>query len=130
MTTNQRKHVTQMSRREITRVLEHIQGLTLSGFDNPHVRERKSKWDVSDADIRQAIRSGELIECHANNYPDIRFVMRNDSGLRSICVCSNVSGEIITVWVNTVNDNHSTLRLAEYQWKADLTNVFDALGGK
>ncbi len=125
--TNQRKHVTQMSRHEIASILGHIQGLTLSGLDNPHVRERKHKWHVSDTDIRQAIRHGDLIECHANNLPDIRFVMRKDTGMRSICVCSNMTGEIVTVWVNTTNDHHSTLKTSEYQWKADLTHVFQGV---
>ncbi len=116
-----------MSKREIAFVLGHIQGLALKGFNNPHVIERKNKWNVTDNDIRQAFK-GDLIECHANNLPDIRFVMRKDEGLRSICVCANHTGEIITVWVNTTNDNHSTLKTSEYQWKADMQAVFSTLG--
>lgn len=118
-----------MSKREIASVLSHIQGLRVTGLDGAHITERMDKWNVSATDIRQAVKYGDLIECHANNLPDIRFVMRNDSGLRSICVCASHTGEVITVWVNTVNDHHSTLNTGEYQWTADMSNVFNALGG-
>lgn len=122
--TNQRKHITQMTRTEITAVTGHLRALSVKGLNNPHVIERKSKWNVTDAEIVSAVKHGDLIECHANNYPDIRMVTRKDEGMRSICVCCNKTGEIVTVWVNTVNDNHSTLRVDEYKWQADLTSVF------
>jgi hypothetical protein len=127
--TNQRKHVTQMTRNEVSAILDYIQGLRLTGFDNTHVAERKDKWCVSDGEIRQAIKRGDLIECHANNLPDVRMVMRADCGIRSVCVCLSHTGEIVTVWVNTTNDHHATLRTDEYQWKANLSHVFGALKG-
>lgn len=129
MVTDQRKHVSQMTRNEVNAITGHIARMNVKGLNNPHVRQRKDKWSVSDSEIISAVKYGELIEAHLNNFPDVRFVTRQDNGNRSICVCSNVSGEVITVWVNTVNDNHSTLRLSDYRLRVDLTSVLDTRKG-
>lgn len=127
--TNQRKHVTQMTQAERQAVTAFVRSRSnWSGLDNPHIRERKSKRSVTDADILSAIRLGNIIEAHANNYPAIRFVTRYQLGKRCICVCAAMHGDIVTVWVNNPGDNHKTLNRSEYQWRVNLTSVFNTRG--
>ena len=127
--TNQRKHVTQMLPTERQMVESFAYTLPFyKGLNNSHIKERKAKWGVSDADILAALWQGEVIEVHANNFPDVRFVMRYQSGERAICTCASMRGEVITVWVNRVSDNHYTLDLDQYQWNVNLTSVFHTRG--
>ncbi len=104
----------------------------LSRYDwqsNPHVRARMIEKRISDAEIDATLRNGVAIEAHANNYPEIRFVLRHVFGTRAICVCASHRGNVATVWANNVNDHHKTLDASQYQWKEDLTRVFDTLKG-
>ena len=127
METN-RKHVIQMNPREadtVTTFINSIRGW--QGLNQTHITERKAKWNVTDAEILIAIRDGEIIEVH-NNVPDeIRAVVRANIGLRSVCVTVSLTTKsIVTVWINTVNDNHFTLRQEEYGWKVNLMQVLAA----
>lgn len=110
----------------VTTFIQSIRGW--SGLNNPHITERKAKWNVSDYEITSAIRDGEIIEVHNNNAPEIRAVVRADIGMRSICVTvSLTSKSIVTMWVNTTNDSHFTLRLEEYKWVVNLRQLLAGL---
>lgn len=123
--TNQRKHATQMTDRERALVSNYVHSIGhWDGLNNPHLRERKVKWNLTDAEIIEAIKSGEVIEAHANNAPDIRVVLRRTIGMRDVCVCVSANQRVVTAWINNTNDTHGTLRLADYQWHVDLANVF------
>ncbi len=129
MMTNQRKHVTQMTAQERQAIRCYIDTVPVwQGLSNPHILDRKNKWSVTDADILAAIRHGEIVEAHANNYPSIRFVTRYQLGNRCICVCAAKHGDIITVWINNPGDHHKTLNRSEYQWTVNLTSVFNTRG--
>ncbi len=122
--TNLRKHVTQMTDAERMAVESYAHNLGSYRVDNAHLAERRRKWNLSDIDIINALRYGTVVEAHANNWPDIRFVLRHNKGNRAVCVCANLRGEVITVWANNTGDNHRTLDRSQYQWKENLMNVF------
>ena len=123
--TNLRKHVTQMTNAERMAVESYAHKLgSYQWALNPHVAERKAKWSLSDVDIVNALRYGTVVEAHANNWPDVRFVLRYTRDNRAVCVCANLKGEVITVWANNASDNHRTLDRSQYQWKENLINVF------
>lgn len=127
--TDQRKHAIQMSRFETQAVETFIQSVSgWSGLNNHHITERKGKWNVSDSEIMSAVRHGEVIEVHNNNAPEIRAVVRTDIGLRSICVTVSLTNKsIITMWVNTCDDQHHTLKQDDYKWKANIMQVVASL---
>ena len=97
--------------------------------NNPHVIDRMAEKRISDSEIVLALRKGHIIEVHANNYPEIRYVLRHAIGKRAICVCASHKGNVITVWANNATDNHYTLDASQYKWNVDLTRVFDTLKG-
>jgi len=122
---NQRKHVTQMSGEEIEALESFAHNLPRYDWNsNPHVRQRMREKRISDSEILATLRKGKAIEAHANNFPDIRFVLRHTIGNRAICVCASMRGGVSTVWANNAGDNHKTLDSSQYQWKANLTSVF------
>jgi hypothetical protein len=128
--TNARKHVTQMTRDECIAVEMYAHTLPDYTYDrNPHVVQRMAEKRISYAELLLALRKGTVIECHANNYPEIRYVLRYQSGNRAICVCASHRGNVVTVWANNASDHHKSLDASQYQWKADLTRVFDTLKG-
>jgi hypothetical protein len=123
--TDQRKHVVQMSRFEADAMTNFVQSIRgWQGLNQMHITDRKAKWNVSDAEILNALRDGEIVEVHNNNAPEIRAVVRADIGFRSICVTVSLTNRcVVTMWVNNTNDNHFTLRAEEYQWKVNLMQV-------
>ena len=128
---NQRKHVTQMTNAEVDSVSALIRSIRdWDGNDSPHLKERKRHWNVTDAEVQSAIHNGTLIEVHRNNFPDVRAVLRHDVGMRSVNVTiSLVQHTVITVWINAIDDRHSTLKIAEYAWGGSLIPVLSTLRG-
>ena len=126
--TNRRKHFIQMNSREadaVTTVVNSIRGW--QGLNQPHINERKAKWNVTDAEILSALRSGQIVEVHNNVPGELRAVIREDIGFRSVCVTVSLTTKsLVTVWVNTVNDNHFTLRTEEYGWQVNLLALMAA----
>jgi hypothetical protein len=128
--TDQRKHAIQMSRFESDAVENFIKSVKAwGGMDNNHLVGRKKElWNVSDAEVMSAIRNGDVIEVHYNNAPEVRAVVRAEIGNRAICVTVSLTNKsVITVWVNTLADNHSGLRMAEYRWNTNLMQVVASL---
>ena len=65
--------------------------------------------------VFRAIAYGQVIEAKDNG----RAVMRGQDGT---CVVVSVpTRTVITVWHNDPTDNHYTLDLSAYRWRADLT---------
>jgi len=127
--TDQRKHRIQMSNFEADAVTTFIQSIRgWSGLNNTHLTDRKSKWNVTDGEILQALREGEIVEVHNNNAPEIRAVVRADIGYRSICVTVSLTNKsIVTMWSNTTNDQHFTLRTEEYKWVVNIRQLLAGL---
>ena len=123
--TNKRKHVSQMNESE--RIAVETYAHSLPHYDwkrNAHITDRMAQKRISDAEITLALRKGHIVEVHANNYPEIRYIVRHEIGSRAICVCSSTRGNVITVWTNNTGDKHNTLDASQYQWNVDLTGVF------
>ena len=129
VTSNMRKHVTQMHPSEKLAIKQYIASVTYwSGLQGAHITAKKSIRSVNDTEVLQALVHGDVIEAHYNNAPDVRFVTRANISNRAVCVCANTKGHIVTAWVNNTTDNHRTLKSSEYQWQADLTTVFNRKG--
>jgi hypothetical protein len=127
---NQRKHYTQMSTAERDAVLTFVRSIhNWDIYRNPHLIERMAEKNISADDIICVLRNGDIIEAHANNFPDIRFVLRGNVGSKDVCVCGTKRGTVVTAWANRPFDRHRTLDKSQYQWKADLTSVFNARKG-
>lgn len=127
---NQRKHYSQMTQSERMSIEAYAHGLaTYRWQDNPHLIERQREKRITDAELILALRKGKVVEAHINNYPEIRFVLRYIVNNRAICVCASHHGKVVTAWANNATDNHRTLDRTQYQWKEDLTRVFDTLKG-
>jgi len=126
--TNRRKHVIQMNRREADEVTSFVNSVrTWKGFNQTHITERKAKWNVTDSEIVSALQTGEIIEVHNNVPGELRAVIRQDIGLRSICVTVSLTTKsVVTMWVNTTNDSHATLRMEEYGWQINLVALMAA----
>ena len=123
--TNKRKHVSQMTENE--HMVAETYAHTLPRYEwksNAHVTDRMTQKRISDTEITLALRKGHIVEVHANNYPEIRYIVRHEIGNRAICVCSSTRGNVITVWTNNASDKHNTLDTSQYQWNVDLTGVF------
>ena len=128
VTGDQRKHHTQMSIAEKSAMRSYIDAIPQWTLGNGHMRDRLASKGITDTEIYRTIAQGHVIEAHANNYPDIRFVIRHEIGNRAICVCANKQGFVFTAWSNSAHDNHRTLNRTMYAWKVDLTTVFNRQG--
>jgi hypothetical protein len=128
--THLKKHCTQMNQDERTLIETYAHSLPVYNWkNNMHVIDRMAEKRISDAEIILALRKGHIIEVHANNYPEIRYVVRHEIGNRAICVCASHKGNVVTVWANNARDNHYTLDASQYKWNVDLTRVFATLKG-
>ena len=124
VTENQRKHYTQMSIAEQTAMRSYIDTIPQWTLGNGHMRDRLASKGITDTEIYRTIAQGHVIEAHANNYPDVRFVLRHEIGNRAICICANKQGFVFTAWSNNSHDNHRTLNRTMYAWQVDLTAIF------
>jgi hypothetical protein len=125
VTVNQRKHYTQMTPSEVSAVKSFVTSVPYWDMSSRHLSDKLGQCALTQSDILYALRNGDVLECHANNAPDIRIVVRAIRGNRAVCVCVNTRGYVCTAWVNNCTDHHRTLKTHEYQWIVDLTNVFN-----
>ncbi len=115
--TNQRKHREQMSRLEIESIMAQVRSCMNTFSISAHTRERMSETGISEHDIRDAIRRGELIEAHRNIPGDTRVLVElivEPVGRVSV-VISLKSGEVKTVWFNNYHDTHATRDWSQYK---------------
>lgn len=113
----ERKHRTQMSSEEIvfTETLIH----NLNGvIDDEHVRDRMKQKKVTEADIVNTLKWGNVIEVNSLS----RVVMRLNTGKRKgvVVVIDPSTQAIVTVWYNSPKDRHDTLDKSLYTWKVNL----------
>ena len=119
-----RKHYTQMSMPEIEAVCSYVRDLRLVAT-KPHYYNRRQERSFSQGQVYAAVKTGKLIEVHNDREPDIRALLRDDTGT---CVVIDLgSGDIITVYYNDPEDQHFTLNKALYRWQVDLCSVVDKL---
>ena len=122
-TDNKRKHYTQMNGGEIAVVKTFINNVPRYNFI-PHSIEKLLKRKVDRAEVEQAIREGEIIEVHNNKWWDFRVLVRLNLFAHKRAVCVVLSGRnknIVTCYLNDVNDNHSTIDMTNYTWTPNVT---------
>ncbi len=107
-----------MSPREREAVLGYISKLPIK-TTRGHYLDRATDREFTAQEVRDAITTGDLIEVHDENKPDIRALVRDDLG--TCVVISLVTGEVITVFYNHPTDKHDTLDWGKYRWQVDLT---------
>jgi len=121
-----RKHRNEMTESEINAVEAHVHGLTpvIGG----HTPERMAEKRVAVHEAVNCVRYGKVIEVH-NERISLRAVMRHNCGREAVCAVVEIeSGNIITVWKNRATDNHATLNMAAYGWKANMASMIAGMG--
>lgn len=110
-----RKHFTQMTYKEklLLKCLIAVKHFTFTEYSLFRVKSRGlKKWQV----IR-AIREGNIIEYHYVNSFQQRVLIRGITPIRGLepCVVVNIlNGQIITAYLNDIEDTHKTLHKELY----------------
>ena len=88
-----------------------------------HAAERMAEKGIKPSMVEACVRYGRAIEIH-NEAWELRVVLRHEQNRVATCVVLGLkSGTVVTVWKNRANDNHRTLDLSVYQWKADVASI-------
>ena len=120
-----RKHRNQMKAAEIAALETYMHTVT-PAIHIDHAAERMQQKNVTTDEIAKAIRFGKVVEFH-NEAAELRVVMRLDFGRPKVAVCAVVepkTAKVVTTWKNSGSDNHSTIDMSAYGWKADARQVF------
>lgn len=124
---NRRKHASQMSAREIACLTCIVRLLGRRGM-NGHSLDRCREKGITLPEVETVLRTGTLIEVHENFRPDIRAVVRGNTGTQDVCVVLSLCDrEVKTVWFNNSLDTHRTLDYSQYQWNVDGAALADSL---
>lgn len=119
----QRKHYTQMieaERQAVRQAVDRLQ-ITTNGL---HLAERMAEKGITVQAIELAVRHGRVIEV-TETHRSYRVLLRHEIGLTAYCVVVSLDdGFVVTAWKNRADDNHRTIRMAEYQWQANLIPLF------
>lgn len=76
-----------------------------------HFHQKQAKWGIPNSHIITAKATGDLIEYHTLA-GSRRVLLRDDRG---ICLVLDLDKfKAITVYLNSVSDNHATLKTSEY----------------
>ena len=117
-----RKHYTQMTVDEKSFLNSF---LTKNYYIGNHALERIKEKNINQDSIMRAIHNGSIIEWHYKN--GNRLLVRgnvNENGY-NICVVLNCDrGNIITVYKNSVSDNHCTLKEELYEKDFNIMSKF------
>lgn len=113
-----RKHCSQMKEHELTVVTKKVKDCPFEDWRvSGHLMERMIEKGINPLEIAEAIMSFSVIEYKLYHEGEERVLIR---GTRShegyqVCVVLNVSRRrIVTAWKNHENDNHSSVRMSEY----------------
>lgn len=113
-----RKHCLQMTESELTVVTRKVKGCPFDDWRvSGHLMARMIEKGINPLEIAEAIMSFSVIEYKLYHEGEERVLIR---GIRSnegyqVCVVLNVSRRrIVTAWKNREDDNHSSVRMSEY----------------
>ena len=113
-----RKHCSQMVKHELALVAEKVKSCSLEDWRvSGHLMNRMIEKGINPLQIAEAIMSFSVIEYKLYHEGEERVLIR---GTRShegyqVCVVLSVSRRrIVTAWKNHENDNHSSVRMSEY----------------
>ena len=114
-----KKHITQMTREDIEK-LTHTVNNMLTGTRrvkfSGHAIERIIEKNIDGSRILAALKNADIIEYHLREHSkeqsDKRVLLRSRDVVdnKNFCVVLSLDkNKVITVYVNNVNDTHSTL---------------------
>ena len=123
-----RKHRSQMKADEIKAVETHVRSMQPT-LDITHATDRMNEKKVTPDEIAKAVRFGEVVEIH-NEATELRVLMRLAFGRPKVAVCAVVSVEsnkVVTTWKNAGADNHKTIDMSQYTWKANAVELINGV---
>ena len=113
-----RKHYSQMMNHELTVVAEKVKSCSLEDWRvSSHSMERMIEKGINPLQIAEAIISFSVIEYKLYHEGEERVLIRGKEEHEGyqVCVVLSVSKRrIVTAWKNHVKDNHSSIRMSEY----------------
>lgn len=113
-----RKHCSQMKESELTVVTKKVKDCPFEDWRvSSHLMERMIDKGINPLEIAEAIMSFSVIEYKLYHEGEERVLIRGKESHEDyqVCVVLSVSKRrIVTAWKNHVKDNHSTVRMSEY----------------
>lgn len=113
-----RKHCSQMVNDELALVAEKVKACPFEDWRvSGHLMERMIDKGINPLEIAEAIMSFSVIEYKLYHEGEERVLVRGTASHEGYqtCVVLGVSKRrIITAWKNHENDNHSSVRMSEY----------------
>ena len=113
-----RKHCSQMKERELTVVEEKVKACPFEDWRvSGHLMNRMIQKGINPLEIAEAIMSFSVIEYKLYHEGEERVLIRGIASHEGyqVCVVLNVSKRrIVTAWKNRLDDNHSTIKMSEY----------------
>ena len=117
-----RKHCLQMTEGELTVVTRKVKACSLEDWIvSGHLINRIVEKGISPLQIAEAIMSFSVIEYKLYHEGEERVLIRGKESHEGyqVCVVLGVTKKrIVTAWKNRADDNHSTIKMSEYD--ADL----------
>ena len=90
-----------------------------------HATEREKQKIISKDCMYRAIHNGNIIEYHFKNSNRLLVRGNVDENGYNVCVVVNCdTREIITAYMNSVSDNHCTLKEELYEKDFDIASMF------
>lgn len=113
-----RKHCLQMTEGELTVVTRKVKACLLEDWIvSGHLINRMGEKGISPLQIAEAIMSFSVIEYKLYHEGEERVLIRGKESHEGyqVCVVLGVTKRrIVTAWKNRVDDNHSSVRMSEY----------------
>jgi len=116
-----RKHAVQMTEAEKNFLADRVGSVSNWRFTF-HAQEKMAERRARQADVMAALAGFEVIEFNNDNGGKKVLVRGKGSvnGKQVCAVLAPVSGTVVTVYFNSMNDKHSTLNISAYEKRIDV----------
>jgi len=117
-----RKHSSQMTQREIGFLTLQVSNVHSWSFTR-HAREKMEERNVFTWEVQEALKLFSIIE--ANFEGGEKILIRGKRDIHGLQVCAVIAPKkerIITVYFNSADDVHKTIRLEAYDSDIDVVN--------
>lgn len=117
-----RKHQSQMTARELGFLTLQISNVQSWQFTR-HAKEKMEERQVRSWEVESALRLFSIIE--ASFEGGEKILIRGQHEIHGLQVCAVVApkkAKIITVYLNSSNDVHQSIRLEAYESRIDVVN--------
>ena len=111
-------HFRSIASEDVKSVLDYIRSNADGMVNKPHASDMMALRNISKADVSATLANGKLVEYHSYTGHPVAL-LRHDINWDSICVAVELDTlRIRTTYINSVNDNHGTLKHKEYEHNA------------